>query len=225
MELTQLVATRVEEATRPLREEVASLKLLLAHVGDSLEPTEACSSGGHELATVQVSLALGSVEEKSSVVEEEYLYSCFSPRGSPGQSLQPVVSAASESEGIDETLAPVLQITPERHELLGDSPAVLPLALCSFETLEVAMTPPPPQLEPCHSLSSLDCEAVLAPSSEALFAKELCGLLASLEAASPGYGKDIDCVLAGKASEDMFRRVQKSLKRVSIRSIRRKRAG
>jgi hypothetical protein len=27
------------------------------------------------------------------------------------------------------------------------------------------------------------------------------------------------------ASEDMFRRVQKSLKRVSIRSIRRKRAG
>jgi hypothetical protein len=112
MELIQLVATRVEEATRPLREEVASLKLLLAHVGDSLEPTEACSSGGHELATVQVSLALGSVEEKSSVVEEEYLYSCFSPRGSPGQSLQPVVSAASESEGIDETLAPVLQITP-----------------------------------------------------------------------------------------------------------------
>jgi hypothetical protein len=46
-----------------------------------------------------------------------------------------------------------------------------------------------------------------------------------LEAASPGYGKDIDCVLAGKASEDLIRRVEKSLKKVSIRSIRRKRAG
>jgi hypothetical protein len=33
MELLQLVDVRVEEASRPLREEVAALKLLLAHVG------------------------------------------------------------------------------------------------------------------------------------------------------------------------------------------------
>lgn len=44
LELAQLVAD--------LREEVASLKLLLARVGDSLEPTEACASGGQELAPV-----------------------------------------------------------------------------------------------------------------------------------------------------------------------------
>jgi hypothetical protein len=70
----------------------------------------------------------------------------------------------------------------------------------------------------------LDCGGVLAASSDALFAKELCGLLASLEAASPGYGKDIDCILAGKASENMIRKVEKSLKKVSIRGKRRKRA-
>jgi hypothetical protein len=45
MELIQLVDVRVEEACRPLCEEVATLKLLLAHVGDSMEPTEACTYG------------------------------------------------------------------------------------------------------------------------------------------------------------------------------------
>jgi hypothetical protein len=33
--------------------------------------------------------------------------------------------------------------------------------------------------------------AIVEHSSDAIFAKELCGLLASLEAVSPGYGKDI----------------------------------
>jgi hypothetical protein len=36
--------------------------------------------------------------------------------------------------------------------------------------------------------------------------------------------KEIACVLAGKASEDMIKKVEKSLKKVSIRRIRRKRA-
>ena len=66
---------------------------------------------------------------------------------------------------------------------------VLPMELDPLEALAVSSTP------------SLDSGDVLAPSSEALFAKELCGLLACLEATSPGYGKDIACVLAGKASE------------------------
>jgi hypothetical protein len=50
MELHQLVDVHVEEACRPLRKEVATLKLLLARVGDSLDPTEACTSGGPGLA-------------------------------------------------------------------------------------------------------------------------------------------------------------------------------
>jgi hypothetical protein len=63
--------------------------------------------------------------------------------------------------------------------------------------------------------------AVVELSSDALFAKELCGLLASLEAVSPGYGKDIDCVLAGRASEDLIMKVENSLKKVIIRGKRR----
>jgi hypothetical protein len=47
-------------------------------------------------------------------------------------------------------------------------------------------------------------------------------LLASLEAVSPGYGKDIANVLAGKASEDMVRKVEKSFNKASIWGRRRK---
>jgi hypothetical protein len=43
-----------------------------------------------------------------------------------------------------------------------------------------------------------------------------------LEAASPGHGKDIACALARKASEEMIRMVEKSLRKVSIWSRRRK---
>jgi hypothetical protein len=62
LELAQLVANHVEDVSRPLSEEVASLKLLLASADVSLEEIETCSFGGKELATVQVSFPLGSVE-------------------------------------------------------------------------------------------------------------------------------------------------------------------
>jgi hypothetical protein len=39
MQLLQLVDVRVEEASRPLHDEVAALMLLLARAGDSLEPS------------------------------------------------------------------------------------------------------------------------------------------------------------------------------------------
>jgi hypothetical protein len=69
MELAQLVAIRVEEVSHPLREEVASLKLLLASVGVSLDPREPCSTGGQDVTTVQASIPLGFAEPKLSVVE------------------------------------------------------------------------------------------------------------------------------------------------------------
>ena len=62
---------------------------------------------------------------------------------------------------------------------------------------------------------------MLAPNSEALFATELFDLLICLEATSPGYGKNIACVLAENASEDLIRKVEKSLKTVT-RGKRRK---
>jgi hypothetical protein len=97
MELLQLVDVRVEEASRPLREEVAAVKLLLACAGVSVEPIEACPSVSLGLAKVQASVALDSSEEKS-VVEEEHIHGCFSPRG---PSSLPHESAASECEGLD----------------------------------------------------------------------------------------------------------------------------
>jgi hypothetical protein len=93
----------------------------------------------------------------------------------------------------------------------------LPPELGSFEALAVASTPSPPQ-KPASKASG----EVLPHNSEALFGLEICGLIASLEAVSPGYGKDIACVLAGKASEDMIRMVEKSLKKVSIWGRKRK---
>jgi hypothetical protein len=92
MELLQLVDVRVEEASRPLREEVAALKLLLACAGVSVEPTEACPSVclGHTKPTASVAL-------DSSVVEEEHLHGCFSPRG-PSSLLND--STASKREGM-----------------------------------------------------------------------------------------------------------------------------
>jgi hypothetical protein len=115
---------------------------------------------------------------------------------------------------MDGILDPVLYITPEFHKLCEESSKVLPLEVDSFEAL---VTLPP------QSPASLVGGAVLAHSSDALFAKEICGLLASLEAVSPGYGKDIACVLAGQASEDLIKKVENSLKKVIIRGKRRKR--
>jgi hypothetical protein len=58
----------------------------------------------------------------------------------------------------------------------------------------------------------VDTGGVLAPNSEALFGKELCDLLVSLEVANPGYGKEIACVLTGKTSKGLIRKVEKSLR-------------
>jgi hypothetical protein len=112
---------------------------------------------------------------------------------------------------MDGILAPVLQITPELSELCEDYFVELLLELGSSEILVVASAPSPPQ-KPASVVSG----EVLAHSSEALFGTELCGLLASLEAASHGYGKDIACVLTGKASEDLIKKVEKSFRKVSI---------
>jgi hypothetical protein len=56
-------------------------------------------------------VSTSSTEQKSSVVEEERPYICFCHRGST--SPQPVVSSASECDGIDRILALVLQITSD----------------------------------------------------------------------------------------------------------------
>jgi hypothetical protein len=94
MELLQLVYVHVDEVSRPLREEVATLKLLLACVSVPLELTEECTSGDPRLVSAQALFSLDSIEQ--TVVEEEHLYGCFSPCGSPRPSPRPDVSVASE---------------------------------------------------------------------------------------------------------------------------------
>jgi hypothetical protein len=249
MELLQLVDVHVEEVCRPLREEVATLKLLLMRVGDPLEPTEACTSTG---VRPESSFPIDSFEQKLPMVEEEHLYGCISPRVGAGSMIMasvhhimpelqelcggPAVSLSNEQAKMDSfefsAMASLPSLVTDFEESgdidsavslslepVGHVVAMTPLApeLGSVEALAVAPMPSPPQ-NPTSEVSG----EVLEHSSEALFGSELCGLLASLEAASPGYGKDIACVLAGKASEDMIKMVEKSLKKVSIWGRRRK---
>ena len=60
MELHRPIADSIEEASRPLREEVAALKLLLARAGDALKPVVACDPGGLGLAPDRKSTRLNS---------------------------------------------------------------------------------------------------------------------------------------------------------------------
>jgi hypothetical protein len=85
--------------------------------------------------------------------------------------------------------------------------------------LAMGKTPSPPPLELCQPLDFVDSRIVLAPNSEALIEKELCDLIVSLEADSSGYEKEIACILAGKASKDLIRKVEKSLGSEKKRSV------
>jgi hypothetical protein len=159
MELLQLVDVRVEEASRPLREEVVALKLLLARVGGSLEPAEACPFDGLGLAKAHASVALGSSEQMSSVIKEEHLYGCFSPHG---PSSLPNESAAPEHGGMDMVVTRALDL-----ELSADVDATV---LLSPETNGRLVAK----------------SGVLTPVHGAFVAKEICVFLATLGAAYPG---------------------------------------
>jgi hypothetical protein len=125
----------------------------------------------------------------------------------------PCEACVPRREVITEVVAPVLQIMPELQELCGESSVVPPLELGSLESLVVTSAPSPPPSGPCQSIATLSSEAaVLASNSEALFGKELCDLLVRLEAASPGYGMEIASVLTGNASEDVIKKMEKSLR-------------
>jgi hypothetical protein len=148
---------RVEEASRPLREEVAALKLLFPRVGDSFEPIEACPFDGLGIAKAQASV--DSSEQKSSVVEEEHLYGCFSPR-SPSPRLD--VSAASEREGMDLIMAK----TPDVGKSVDADTTV--------------------SLSPESGRHVVAESGVLTHVPRAFVAREICVFLATLAAAYPG---------------------------------------
>ena len=123
----------------------------------------------------------------SADVGEEGLYGNFSPRAMT--SLLPFSHVLAASESVD--MAPVMLLMPKLQGLCGESTPPL-----SVMHLEVASPVPsvatsmPPLTEPDQPLVSID--------SDALFAKELCWLLVSLEAAIPGSDKEIVRLLSGK---------------------------
>jgi hypothetical protein len=85
---------------------------------------------------------------------------------------------------------------------------VLSLESGTFEALAVSTTP----LATAVTLLYRQWR-VLTHSFKDLFAKELCGFLASLEEGSSRYAKDIACVLAKKALKDIIRKVERRLSR------------
>jgi hypothetical protein len=75
--------------------------------------------------SAQASIPHDSTEQKSCVVEEDHIYGCFFPCGSPCLSPRPAMSIASECDDMDGILAPVPQIASEPHELCVESSVVL----------------------------------------------------------------------------------------------------
>ena len=78
--------------------------------------------------------------------------------------------------------------------------ANLPLGVMEHGVLDVATLPLPATIEQVMPVSDMTIEpSVLAPTPNpnALFAKELCDLLASVEVARPGLGRSIACLLTG----------------------------
>lgn len=201
LELCQLVADRIEEVSRPLREEVATLKLLLAGVDGPSHPAKACDSDGLGLTQGEDLFPLDSAEEQSSVVEEALHYGCFSPRGSSCPSTQFVATSAPVSEdrgALDfEESGVVDGVASLSPESIG---SVVPVG-------GVVATSESPLVD------EVDKTGVLTSNSETLFGKEICDLLVDLEAALPGYGKEIASVLAGTAPECVIKKVEKSLKK------------
>jgi hypothetical protein len=180
------------------------------------------------------------------LVSLEALEVATTPSPPPSQPCQS--SAIVDSGALDAsvTTANVVSLSDEidKTGVLAPNPVssvILPMELVSSEALEVATTPSPPPSGPCQSSAIVDSGAldasvttanvvslsdeidkagVLAPNSEALFGKEICNLLVSLEAASPGYGKELPCVLSGKASKELIKKMEKSLSIIKIRKRR-----
>jgi hypothetical protein len=103
----------------------------------------------------------------------------------------PSALSTAEGDAIAAVFTPVLQIMPDLQDILGSS--ALPVSmehmevdsastLCSLGSSDVIPAPHPP---------------LPALNQDALFAKELCDVLSSLEAAIPGCGRAIACILTG----------------------------
>jgi hypothetical protein len=159
------------------------------------------------------------------------LYGSFSPHARASSLADGVCDPAV----VD--VAPVLQILPELQRMCAvpvPPPSSEHMKVDSLVTLVGAWAPTTPPLEPSlmttyEEGAALDLVAMqshesmekvvssndevnevgaLASNSDDLFVKELCELLGTLEAASPGYGKEIACVLMETTTNVIIKKVE-----------------
>jgi hypothetical protein len=221
MELLQFVTERIKEVLRPLSEEVATIKILLASVTIPLERVDLCAS--HESAKKEVSMVVDveevaemtsnvgdevivdKAQDESSVVREDCVFGSFSPRAKSCPSPRPDVS-----------VAPVMLIMPEQQEICGE-PSPQSMVHLKEDSTGTFVASTPPIVEPSQSLDMANEEGVLAPNSEDLFGRELCSLLVSLEAVSYGSSKKIAHLLTEKSATGKIKKVKEYLRRIKRR--------
>ena len=134
---------------------------------------------------------------------------------------EPIQELDFDESGVVDSVAPLSPESIGSEVSVGGVVATPVSPLCdevgSLEPLAVDMTPsPPPSLsyELASSVDLFDREGFLARMDEAVFAKKLGRLLASLEAASPGSGKAIACLIAEEASAGIIKKVRRALRRI-----------
>jgi hypothetical protein len=123
------------------------------------------------------------------------LYGCFSPRvgdSSPLSSPMPSVPSTIDStESIATVVPPELEIMPELQELCESSSLPLSMEHVKVDSLMTLSFPER------SDVASAPVAPLPTLSPDALFAKELCDVLIKLEAAIPGCGRAIACLLTG----------------------------
>jgi hypothetical protein len=192
----------------------------------SFKRVDVCASSEHEFSVVVDDEVVAEMMSKAEAPEESFvggedcIFGCYSPRDKPCPLPQPAMLVAYVSEDIDVIVAPVMHIMPELQELCGEaspshlSTVELGLQVDSLGAPTMAPTAAPVDLG--QSLDIVDLGGKLsdaaAPSSEALFAKELLNLLMRLEVAIPGSSKEIASLLSEKATMDKLKKVKEYLR-------------
>jgi hypothetical protein len=119
-------------------------------------------------------------------------------------------------------MTPVMQIIPELQELCGQTFPPLLMAHLHVESIGTFAVASAPPAEPGLVGEKGIEVGALVPTSQALFATELCDLLARLEVAIPGTSKKIACILAENTSRDKVQKVKEYLRSKKSGTIRKK---
>jgi hypothetical protein len=221
-----MTSAQVEEAIKPLREVADSLQGWLVRVESFLERAEAALQRLPLAPAPMVESAVGFVDEAGVELFGSFsprVGSSSTPLVLPdfkGETSVEVVSPVLQIMPELHVLCgePVSPLSMEQLKLGSlqasevdlvssplpvepcQAPDSLPLGVVERGVLDVAALPSSATIEQVMPVSDMTIEPLVlapTPSSDALFAKELCDLLASVEVARPGLGRSIACLLTG----------------------------